>query len=1411
MFIVGITVEGIIGRKDVLLELDSNARWESALQVLAKSVAQPTTEFHYVIHRSGRALSEDTPLRTLDLRWGDVLVQKSGTSVYLEGGPRFIPIDGSVGGSPIPLGEGVHTIGRDSDMSDIVIDDPSVSRRHASIAVTSSHIEVTDNNSSNGTTLNGLPITGSQTILVGDVVAFGMAAFRYVTATSNLAGDGRSSFEGIIPFNRPPRLLDDTPTTRVGMDAPPTKVESRKIPIATYAAPIIGAGASAGLSGKPQMMLIALVSPAMYLAQSFGERRSGAKNYTREAAAFRAAVDQRVSEAKQALQSYHSWAERRWPKASYLAPLVHELDERLWWRRPQDDDFLQVRLGVASRISPIEFAMPQGGADELRTYVDEQFRTVLESQVLPLPLSLRDIGTLGVVGTELTAMPFLKSLVLQIAAEQSHRDVAIDIVAPDRSEQFDDLKWLPHVTARGLDAALVALNDETEVTTLQKLRAIKEDRLAKDGFGREALAKSPHHVVIICPPIITNRAQISEFLTDLADSSMTVIWVAPERGLLPGECSTVIQLNQRGGASLSSERLSTEFTPELLTSQSEVTLGRNLAALRDTSAAESSRSLPDYIALLDLPSFRDVTTDSLVARWQRPEEGLVFPIGVSEEGEFRLSIITDGPHALVAGMTGAGKSELLQTAIASLALSYSPDFVNFVLVDYKGGSAFKSCRTLPHTVGFVTDLDDGLAERAIISLNAELRRREHIITNEGDAKDILEYRRLHPHTPMASLIIIIDEFAFLVKELPNFVDRLVDIAQRGRSLGVHLVLATQRPSGVISAQIQANTNLRIALRVASTADSSDVVDSPIAATILPTQRGRAFLKTGPKKPLEVQAAYAGRIKADAVESGGRAMTFNLSKMDLRALEIAAEHDASAPSDLDTVVALCQSAVESLGLVPPPAPWLEPLPDQVSFQALTTFVGPDELPLGLIDIPDAQRRGVLTYRPERDQNVMIVGGPRTGKTTTLISVAALLARQPFDRAAWMYGLDFGHAGLQALSQLPTWGGTATATSMESVARLIDLLDALSIDRQGITEAQRATLRPVVTFIDNWSALTAALQNVEFAPYADSLQRLIADGRGIGLYFIVTGDREGIFSATVASAIGQVWTFRLSNAQDLGARHRESGGRLLSLPVGRAFETNGLEVQFVFPAPLVPVETTAEVYGLAQPGAQPRLRLLPDSYPLNGLEAAQDLHGVPLGIEESWRQVNVNFADNPYFVIAGNPRAGKSTLAGTLTEGIRRTGAVTHAYLLASRRTPLVDLEGWNATAVSSETVQVLLPEIRNIVADPNSRVLLVVEDADDWADVSNSLNPGFDGLLKMGIDHHLLFICTVSISRAQRTFSSWLGSVKTQQSGFLIGGGAENGDIFQVRLPRNLSPNEPPGRGYLITPRGNIKAHVAQFR
>ncbi len=201
-------------------------------------------------------------------------------------------------------------------------------------------------------------------------------------------------------------------------------------------------------------------------------------------------------------------------------------------------------------------------------------------------------------------------------------------------------------------------------------------------------------------------------------------------------------------------------------------------------------------------------------------------IGEGDRRAFAIDIRADGPHGLVAGTTGSGKSELLQTLIASLAVGNRPDEFNFVLVDYKGGAAFKDCNHLPHTVGMVTDLDGHLTTRALESLGAELRRREHQLA-DADAKDIEDYLagRQPGDEPMPRLLIVIDEFAALAAELPDFVTGLVDVARRGRSLGVHLILATQRPAGVVSAEIKSNTNLRIALRVTDAGDSDDVIES----------------------------------------------------------------------------------------------------------------------------------------------------------------------------------------------------------------------------------------------------------------------------------------------------------------------------------------------------------------------------------------------------------------------------------------------------------------------------------------------------------------------------------------------------------------------------------------------------------
>ena len=318
-------------------------------------------------------------------------------------------------------------------------------------------------------------------------------------------------------------------------------------------------------------------------------------------------------------------------------------------------------------------------------------------------------------------------------------------------------------------------------------------------------------------------------------------------------------------------------------------LSRALALLRDATPDGRNEVPPGQARLLDLLPTDVTDATSLETAWRLEPHSTRVPLGVGADGEpYVVDLATDGPHVLVAGTTGSGKSELLQSLVAGLAVANRPDRMSFVLIDYKGGAAFRDCAGLPHTVGLVTDLDGHLTERALQSLGAELRRRERMLRAAGctdldsyladgangadaadaadaaDSADLAAAPRGRP--PMARLVLVVDEFATLVDELPDFVGGLVGIAQRGRSLGVHLVLATQRPSGVVSADIRANTGLRIALRVTDPAESRDVVDVRDAADISRSTPGRAVARTGSAGVSLVQTA---RVTGRAVSHDAR--------------------------------------------------------------------------------------------------------------------------------------------------------------------------------------------------------------------------------------------------------------------------------------------------------------------------------------------------------------------------------------------------------------------------------------------------------------------------------------------------------------------------------------------------------------
>ncbi|MBG7605397.1 MAG: hypothetical protein IZT58_12285, partial [Actinobacteria bacterium] len=379
----------------------------------------------------------------------------------------------------------------------------------------------------------------------------------------------------------------------------------------------------------------------------------------------------------------------------------------------------------------------------------------------------------------------------------------VPLTASDRGSLLPNWTgWLPHAR-RGTGDQLIARADDTGA-----IQRLLESVGQADG--------GPVLVVVDDPAVLALRT--GPLRRYLATASPVCLVIVPTDSTVPAVCQRVLTLGSTGGAHWAGEVPATDQATDI-----------RIAGLDECTAEEAARTLS---ALID-PEGPDVGGASIPRSVQLAD---VFPA-----------------HGLIAGTTGAGKSELLRTLVVSLAARLSPDHLTFVLVDYKGGSTFDVCSDLPHTVGVVTDLDDGLAERALVSLEAELIRRERLIRAVG-ANDLAEYRVAENVQTLPRLVVVIDEFAALAKELPDFLAALVGVAQRGRSLGIHLLLATQRPTGVVNDDIRANTNLRIALRLHDPADAKDVVGDELPATFPRGVPGRVALRLGPDELVVFQAA-----------------------------------------------------------------------------------------------------------------------------------------------------------------------------------------------------------------------------------------------------------------------------------------------------------------------------------------------------------------------------------------------------------------------------------------------------------------------------------------------------------------------------------------------------------------------------
>ena len=680
---------------------------------------------------------------------------------------------------------------------------------------------------------------GELDLLWGDRLTLRERAARYVLRPSAGPGKGR------IAVNRSPRVHSPLEPVELELDPPPDEPGKPKFPLVASLLPLLAGIVMAVVLKSPVFLIFTALTPIMAASSYFGDRRSGRDRYEQRSYEFRAnlhAVDAQLREGWVARRDHMLAAA---PGPDVLLPTV--TGRGLWQRERGDRDFLSLRVGLGALPFEHRVNFGRGGSPLLREEANQVLQRFQWIEGVPITVPLAEVAVAGVTGHRTTTMGVARALVVQAALLHSPADLVIAAaVSHGESTSWSWLKWLPHVVAgvEELEGPPLATGDISATALLERVQALQDRRLAErsDRMGRARVAA--HVLFVIDGQLEFSRSLATAVLDAAAESDVSVLWIAGEHSQLPQQCRALLRVTAAAQMDLTlttTGRGSSAIRPEPFSRLAADRVARALAPRFDAGARGRAAEVPTRVALMDLLGLEDADRDAIATRWLEPRDSLGAPVGAAAGGPFSIDLRRDGPHSLVVGTTGSGKSELLRTLVTSLAVLHPPNRISFLLFDYKGGAAFGPCAGLPHVVDVVSDLDDQLARRALIALEAELVRRERILADAG-AKDMLELARRSTGAVPPALILAVDEFAKLREEIPDFVDGVVDVAQRGRSLGVHMVLASQLLGNAFTNAIRGNTNLRLALRAADDAQSEEAIGARDAARIPsgPAGLGRGF-------------------------------------------------------------------------------------------------------------------------------------------------------------------------------------------------------------------------------------------------------------------------------------------------------------------------------------------------------------------------------------------------------------------------------------------------------------------------------------------------------------------------------------------------------------------------------------------
>lgn len=1330
-------------------------------------------------------------------------------------------------------------------------------------------IRIFSRSSSEGVYINGKAIPFVDNLICweydpGDIVLLGNVEFTVWDDRMELnAEDGEydTHLEEIkysellnqetIHYRRSPRLIMNVPEEHVMISTPPDKAHFSKQGILQMILPplvmIILTVLMSFLSSGGAYVIVSAAMTGMTLifsiVQYFNEKKDcKEKNRKRNQFYENYLLEKRkeLYELKNREQAAYRY---NFPEILKIEELVCSYSSRLYEKSYNDDDFLQIMVGSCDDTASyqIEFEVPDMSMEE-DELIQEARDIVDEFSVIPNKPVTIDLkkAHLGLVGEKALIHEQLKIYITQLTFFHSYHDLQIiNIFDKKYNDDFLWMNWFPHLKIHSININGSINSERMRDQILGSLQQILKERQMKNEEKKKEARFIPHFLFVIDEPKLIIEHAIMEFLgkTDL-NMGFSIIYTTYLRSNLPENIGTVILLeDSQTGTLLLEEKRVVEKRIRLQNcgDANLQWMARNIRALQHEKGMTSH--IPNNITFFEMYGIQKPEELHIAERWKENQayKTLAVPLGVRAVDDYvylNLHEKAHGPHGLVAGTTGSGKSEIIQSYILSLIVNFHPYEVGFLLIDYKGGGMAGLFKDMPHLLGTITNLDGSESQRAMASIKSELARRQRIFSVHN-VNHIDSYNKLFKNgeakEPIPHLFLISDEFAELKKEQPDFMAELVSTARIGRSLGVHLILATQKPSGVVDDQIWTNSKFKLALKVQDEADSREILKTADAASI--TQPGRAYLQVGNNEVYELfQSAWSGAVyNQEGVKEEADTRVYRLNELGQgellnRDLSNKSEDISVKATQLDVTIQYVKELFEKQGLPMVRRPWLPSLKTMIVSPYAKEIIDLADkremdlqIAMGMIDIPEEQAQEEYVIDLLKEGHIAYFASAGYGKSVMLTTVVLGLAIKNNVDLLNFYIMDFGNSALIPLSHLPHTADYMQFDDTVKIGKLMRILqEEMKVRKKLFAEKMAQNfdvynqtaekpLRAIVVVVDNFDVVPELGYDEE-----EFFTKLSRDGSGLGIYLIVTATRSGgIRFATINNFKVKIAGFMFDDSEAFSIVGRseyklpEIQGRALvqyhNVNIMQIYSMADLsdEVNYIEGIKALIQQITDNCGGKQAP----KIPMLPEQFSSDML-SQYDNNGyeVLLGLEKENVEVRgLNRTMSP-FVIIGEAAKGKTNILKVILNQLVGTASL---YLVDSKEMSFYSYNGRVEYYQPGSSLNELMEELEEFVEERNEQFkealaegaavqpkefytqlepyYLLVDDADDFIGMMQDEEDEYATVLKNAVECGLMFIINVNAAglRGYDDLSSWL---KTAVYGLVLSSHGMS-EIFPVSYDR----------------------------